>query len=100
MFRNVVLPKSENVNVVEQNAERSIPGSGVFKTIEFGAGNKTFKGDERGIWMGSSDWDTAPWRVDMEGNIEIRATETTSSSSTKYYDPDGNLAILFGFRTV
>jgi hypothetical protein len=99
MFRNIVLPRQESVNILEQNATRKVADSGYFKNIEVGAGSKTFKMDERGIWMGSSDFDTAPFRVDMEGNIIVTATNITQDISFKYYDVNGNLAIKLGFNS-
>lgn len=97
MFRNVVLPKNNEVNAIEQNAERDVAGSGTFKIIEAGAGNKTFKMDERGIWMGNSDFEEAPFKVDMNGNISITATELTQNIAFRFYDEDGNLSIFIGF---
>lgn len=76
MFRNIVLPKYESVNVVEQQATRTVAGSGSFKTIEVGAGNKTFKMDERGQWMGALDFENAPFRVDMDGNFYLYSSST------------------------
>jgi len=70
-FRNIVLPEGGNANPLESQATNQVPKAGVFSSMEFGAGNKTFKGDERGIWMGSSDWNTAPFRVDMQGNYYL-----------------------------
>ena len=74
-FRNIVLPNGESANPIEAEATNQIPERGYFSTIEFGAGSKTFKGDERGIWMGSSDFETAPFRVDMEGNVYISSPD-------------------------
>ncbi len=88
------------INKTERKATRLIPQKGIFKEIEFGAGSKTFKGDERGIWMGSDDWETAPFRVDMGGNIEVTASNITQEVSFKYYDEDGNLSIRLGFKNV
>lgn len=34
-----------------------------------GAGNKVFGADISGIWAGSSKFDTAPFKVDMDGNL-------------------------------
>ena len=75
-FRNIVLPNGESANPIEAEATNQIPERGYFSTIEFGAGSKTFKGDERGIWMGSSDFETAPFRVDMEGNFYLYSSSS------------------------
>jgi len=98
MFRNIVLPQYEEVNVLEQEAKRKVPDRGYFKTMEVGAGNRTMKMDERGFWMGSDDFDTAPLRIDMEGNMILTASAITENMSFRWYDRDGNLAIFIGFR--
>jgi hypothetical protein len=95
-FRNIVLPNGESANPIEAEAINQIPERGYFSTIEFGAGSKTFKGDERGIWMGSSDFETAPFSVDMSGNIKIRASALTQDISFSIYDENGNLSVYLG----
>lgn len=71
MFRNIQLPRQEDINPVEQQSKRSIAQSATFKNIEVGAGSKTFKMDERGQWMGASDFEDAPFRIDMDGNFYL-----------------------------
>jgi len=71
MFRNIVLPKAGLVNQIETESTRPVTESGYFKTFEVGAGNKTMKMDERGMWMGASDFEDAPFRIDMEGNFYL-----------------------------
>ena len=61
------------VNKTEREAERLVPEKGTFKEIEVGAGNKTWKMDKRGIWMGAEDYDDATFRVSMEGVMRMRA---------------------------
>ena len=34
-----------------------------------GYGDAVFGSDENGMWLGASEWDTAPFRVDMNGNL-------------------------------
>lgn len=99
-FRNIVIPDIKPVNEQELGSARQVPKQGLFQTIEVGAGGKTFKMDERGIWMGSNDWETAPFKVDMNGNIVIRASETTIDTSIKFIDADGNESIFIGFKDV
>lgn len=95
-FRNIVLPVGESANPQEKEASSQIPKQGLFSSIEFGAGSKTFKGDERGIWMGSDDWNTAPWKVDMQGNTFITASILTEGVGSSFYDASGNLALFIG----
>lgn len=92
------LSETRMVNKPEREAKRIIPEKGIFKEIEFGAGSKTFKGDERGIWMGSDDFETAPFSVDMEGNINVRASALTENVAFRFYDENGNLSIFIGFE--
>lgn len=98
MFRNIVPPQYNNINPLERNVGRNVPTSGRYKDIEVGAGSKTFKMDERGIWMGSEYFDDAPFRVDMKGNITIKATPLTEDVAFRFYDSEGNLAIFIGFE--
>jgi len=97
-FRNIVLPEDGTANPIESESTNQVPERGYFSTIEFGAGSKTFKGDERGIWMGSDDFETAPFSVDMNGNISIRASSTTEDVAFRFYDEDGNLSIFIGYE--
>lgn len=99
-FRNIVLPQYESANPVEKQSSNQIPRKGVFSEIEFGAGNKTFKGDERGIWMGSDDFETAPFRVDMDGNIRIKASSITEDISITMYDENDKLSIFLGIKDI
>ncbi len=99
-FRNIVLPEDGTANPIESEATNQVPERGYFSTIEVGAGSKTFKMDERGIWLGSSDFGNAPFRVDMNGNIEVTASNVTQDVSFKYYDEDGKLSIRLGFKNV
>lgn len=59
------------VNKTERKAVRLIPEKRIFKEIEAGAGNKTFKMDRRGIWLGSADYDDATFKVSMEGLFKL-----------------------------
>lgn len=75
-FRNIVLPVDGTANPIESEATNQVPERGYFSTIEVGAGSKTFKMDERGMWMGSDDFGTAPFRIDMEGNFYLYSSST------------------------
>lgn len=43
-----------------------------FSTIQVGNGNKTIRMDERGFWLGSEDFESAPFRVAMDGALTIQ----------------------------
>lgn len=98
-FRNIVMPFEGSANPIEDNSTNQIPTRGKFSEIEFGAGVKTFKGDERGIWLGSDDFDTAPFSVDMEGNITVNVSSTSLISSLRW-KKDGKTKIFIGIRNV
>jgi len=70
---------------------------GDFQTIKIGAGDKSIKMDNQGLWLGTDSYTDAPFKVDMEGNITITATEDASDTAIRFYDTAGNLAILIGF---
>ena len=63
------------VNKTERKATRLVPEKGTFKEIEVGAGSVTFKMDRRGIWLGSADYDTAPFSLSMEGLFKLLSTQ-------------------------
>ena len=72
----------------------------VLQTMQIGAGSRSIKMDSQGFWMGTDSYTDAPFKVDMQGNISITATELTSDTAIRLYDEDGNLAILIGFEEV
>ena len=37
--------------------------------MNVGFGDKSFKSDDQGIWLGANFFEDAPFRVDMDGNI-------------------------------
>lgn len=43
--------------------------SGNFQAIQIGAGNKSYKADRSGIWLGANTFAEAPFSVDMQGNV-------------------------------
>jgi len=47
--------------------------------LQVGAGNRAFKSDESGIWLGAHKWADAPFKVDMQGNLV--ATQATIGGS-------------------
>lgn len=48
-------------------------------TLNAGFGNKSFKFDDQGIWLGANRFATAPFKVDMLGNLT-----STSATITGY----------------
>lgn len=39
------------------------------KQLQIGEGPSTFKVDPRGMWLGGTTFETARWRIDMDGNM-------------------------------
>lgn len=102
-FRNIVLPEDGTANPIESEATNQVPERGYFSTIEVGAGSKTFKMDERGMWMGAMDFLQAPFRIDMEGNFYLYSSSSDggyikiSADLTNIIVNDGTTdIILFG----
>ncbi len=93
MFKDVGdLNEESKVNKREREAVRNVPEKGVFKEIEVGAGNKTWKMDRRGFWMGAKDYDDAPFRVSIEGVMRMRA----SIGSSEFIGVDPTKGIWLG----
>lgn len=65
------LSKDRMVNKAEREGARHLPERGSFKEVEAGAGNKTWKMDRRGIWLGSQLMEEAPFSVSMEGLFKL-----------------------------
>lgn len=65
--------KDQDIDYAEMPADdNSRFGSDIMrdsKEIQVGAGNTVFRANESGIWLGSAKWSTAPFRVDMLGNL-------------------------------
>lgn len=53
------------------------------KAFKRGSGDRVFGSDDNGIWLGKADFDGAPFRVDMDGNVvaESIASATTDTDS-------------------
>lgn len=41
--------------------------------INIGNGSNSFRADRQGIWMGSDRFATAPFRIDMNGNMWLKS---------------------------
>lgn len=76
---NLELPVNENGRFGNTNL-------GNLREVQIGAGNTVFRGDKSGIWLGSSKFATAPFSVDMDGNVIassiVLSGYTTSSDVT------------------
>jgi hypothetical protein len=52
------------------------------KTVRVGSGNKTFRVNEEGMFLGASTYSAAPFRVDMEGNVYASSLTIAGGSLT------------------
>lgn len=51
-----------------------------FAGLQVGSrGGKSFRMDERGMWLGSNDFVGAPFSVDMQGNMTMRSSDGTGA---------------------
>lgn len=58
-------------DVQDKPIEGSLYGSQLsnIATLQAGAGDKVMRADESGLWLGASEFASAPFRVDMSGNV-------------------------------
>ena len=91
-----------NINPFNDIADNGIQSSTDFygqdlldnvAAIKIGAGNRSFKADESGIWLGANMFKDAPFRVSMAGALV--ATSATISG----YASDSDLTTLEGTVT-
>lgn len=65
--------KDQNIEILDLPiAEDSRYGSSLLnsaKEIQIGKGSKVFRGDQSGIWLGGETFGTAPFRVNMSGDV-------------------------------
>lgn len=65
-FKDVSDQASQVLNSLLVNGELNLSNIGA---MQIGSGNKVFRGDQQGIWLGATKFADAPFSVDMEGNI-------------------------------
>lgn len=52
-------------------------------SMQIGAGAKSFKADQSGIWLGGNKFVDAPFSVDMDGNVIASSADFSGSGYTK-----------------
>lgn len=65
-------PFNDVSDVGLESSNTLVSGQNVFSnmaSMKIGAGTKSFKADESGIWLGANKFIDAPFSVDMAGNI-------------------------------
>lgn len=66
----------KNVKRKRLFSRRGVAGMDDLRSVaamEVGVGNRAFKADQSGIWLGANKWADAPFRVDMQGNLVASA---------------------------
>lgn len=67
----------------ESPMANSIGGLSMFAdSFKRGYGDQVFGSDGRGIWLGAADFDHAPFKVDMDGNVTALSATLTDYIST------------------
>ncbi len=58
-----------NIELEELNKSEGTSKNGVFNSLIIGAGSNAYRVDRQGLWLGSSDFSSAKFSVDMHGNL-------------------------------
>ena len=51
-------------------------------SMQIGQGSKVLKADQSGLWLGANTFASAPFKVDMEGNVTATTLSATYLSKT------------------
>ncbi len=81
-FKDQDIPDSGVTNPPDRYGEQVIGA----KEMQIGFGSTVFRADQSGIWLGGKDFASAPFSVDMEGNV------TATSITLGGYIPTGGAA--------
>lgn len=67
------IPNTSNMVSKESLANTPPPETqeGIFRNLQVGIGSEAFRVTEEGMWLGAENYIDAPFRVDMEGNVEL-----------------------------
>lgn len=57
--------------------------------LEVGTGNRAFKSDESGIWLGANKFADAPFSVDMLGAMAVKSATFKDEDDTTFIDAKG-----------
>ncbi len=71
--------------------------------LEVGVGNRAFKADQSGLWLGANAWADAPFRVGMDGSIYIESDDgklviDATNNRIVIYDSGGVPKVLIGYH--
>lgn len=83
---------------------QSVGGLSLFSSsFKRGYGNEIFGSDVNGIWLGASDFEDAPFRVKMNGNVYLQSEDgklvlDTVNNRIVIYDSTGTARVLLGYQ--
>lgn len=75
-------------SIINQSGDQSL---GNLNTISVGFGTQVLRVDQQGLWLGSDKFTTAPFSVDMKGNIVA-----TSATLGQYLTKAGTNQVMSG----
>ena len=67
-----IIDPYDNYEILEQDYGKDAYGNGLLNSVQslqVGFGSKVMRVDRDGLWLGGADFATAPFKVDMSGNI-------------------------------
>lgn len=70
----------ESADIISLDADVITTGTLEGINIKIGSGDDVFKADSNGIYLGDSDFASAPFRVDMNGNVRASSLTLTNAS--------------------
>ena len=78
---------------------------GDFSTLKIGVGDSSFKVDQQGMWLGADQFEDAPFRIYINGNIYMEASSGTGyllidAENSRIIVNDGtNDRVLIGYHS-
>lgn len=69
-----------NADIVSLSADKITTGSLTGINIAIGSGNDIFKADSNGIYLGHASFSSAPFRVNMDGDVTASSLTLTNAS--------------------
>lgn len=69
LFQPNLIPQEKEYDKFDQVGAKGVDYLNLTKEITVGSGNTIFRVNNSGLWLGNSVFDSAPFRVDMNGNL-------------------------------
>src|SRR3972149_12095505 len=77
-------------NTFQPSIGQQIGGLSMFSaTFKRGYGNKVFGSSDLGIWLGAADFPTAPFRVNMQGDVVATSATFPNFVTINIFKQDG-----------